>query len=502
MKRKSGMLVVLSVIFTLTLSIGILCGCTSTTDGLAFRKTSENSYSVGIGTATDSDIIIPETYDGLPVTSIDSSFGNHSIQSIQIPKSIVSIDPIAIYGQQDLLEIKVAKNNLKYSSQNGVLFNKDKSELICYPAGKSDPSYRIPDSVTTISGKAFSNSKISVIQFSPNIREIESYAFSNSSLETVSIPEKVTKINYGTFEDCALLEEVILSESIMTIAERAFENCVNLTSIVLPSSLEKIDDLAFHGCYKLVEVYNLSPISIDKGSEGNGHIGAYAVNIFGSLGEASRIFTTTEKFLFLNSDSIYLIGYKGSEKDITLPETFNGRSYKLYDYAFAYNKQINKLTIPKSLSEFAISNNAFLNCSNLTDLIFGGLISVIGEKAFYDCSRLSGTININARIIGDYAFYGCHCLEKVNFSNAVTTIGSYSFSNCHGLRNVTIPKNIKNIGCASFSGCENINATFENKNGWERSKNADFSSSEIISSSAISKSPRSFLTSQYYLRCD
>ncbi len=136
------------------------------------------------------------------------------LTSITIPSSVTSIGDSAFYNCTKLESIAVDQNNSNYSSDEyGVLFNKDKTELIQYPVGNTRTQYTIPSSVTSIGDGAFSNC---------------------SALETV------------TFGEDSKLE---------IIGNNAFYNCSNLTSIKIPSGVTGIGSSAFYDCSKLSSVY-------------------------------------------------------------------------------------------------------------------------------------------------------------------------------------------------------------------------------------------------------
>ena len=91
------------------------------------------------------------------MTSIgDYAFENcRSLLSIDIPKNVTNIGYIAFAGDSSLTYFNVDTDNTNYSSSNGILFNKGKTILIQYPAGKTGSNYTIPNSVTTIGERAF-----------------------------------------------------------------------------------------------------------------------------------------------------------------------------------------------------------------------------------------------------------------------------------------------------------------------------------------------------------
>ena len=112
------------------------------------------------GTKPEGDLIIPaeveykgEKYD---VVEIGTEGFEHcsDLSSVTIPNSVTYIGNDAFFDCSNLTDINVESTNSKYSSENGVLFNKDKTTIICYPAGKTDTIYTIPNTVTSIGSNA------------------------------------------------------------------------------------------------------------------------------------------------------------------------------------------------------------------------------------------------------------------------------------------------------------------------------------------------------------
>ena len=192
------------------------------------------------------------------VTSIgDRAFrGCGSLTSIEIPSSVTSIGNSAFENCSSLTSINVEENNQSYCSEDGVLFNKDKTELIKYPSKKADKQYVIPSSVTSIGDYAFEScSSLTSIEIPSSVTSIGNYAFEScSSLTSIEIPSSVTTIGNSAFNGCSSLTSIEIPNSVTSIGSNAFYNCRSLTSIEIPSSVTSIGNSAFYGCTKLTTI--------------------------------------------------------------------------------------------------------------------------------------------------------------------------------------------------------------------------------------------------------
>ena len=133
-----------------------------------------------------------------------------SLINATIPDSVTSIGEGPFWNCTSLTSIEVSCDNENYSSQDDILFNKDKSELITYPAGKADSEYAIPNSVTSISAFAFSGC---------------------TSLTSITIPDSVTSIGGGAFSGCTSLASVTIPNNVKSIGHSAFRNCTSLKDV-------------------------------------------------------------------------------------------------------------------------------------------------------------------------------------------------------------------------------------------------------------------------------
>ena len=174
-----------------------------------------------------------------------------SLNSITIPKSVQDIETYSFFGCTSLEAINVAVSNKNYADVNGILFSKDKTKIVCYPANKKDMSYSIPVSVKVVGVAAFRDCiYLKGITIPDSVTNIEHHAFSNcKSLKSITIPDSITSIEMATFIDCASLTGVKIPDSVTSIGWGAFSNCKSLTKITIPAGVKTIADKALGYCY-------------------------------------------------------------------------------------------------------------------------------------------------------------------------------------------------------------------------------------------------------------
>ena len=249
----------------------------------------------------DTNIVIPDSFEGLPVTRIrDFAFnGNNVIESITIPDSVISIGIYAfsnctnlknvsmgnsVMNIEDyafsvctslasitipasvtnigvwafsictsLANINIDENNAHYKSINGCIYSKDGKTLIRCPIGKDTMSFTISDSVTSIADAAFQGCELITNIIIPNsVTSIGNWAFSGcTSLVNVTIPKSVNSIGTWTFYNCTSLSNIIIPNSVTSIGDYSFVLCTSLTSIIIPASVTSIGDDAFYECTSL-----------------------------------------------------------------------------------------------------------------------------------------------------------------------------------------------------------------------------------------------------------
>lgn len=164
-----------------------------------------------------------------------------SLTKITVPASVISISDAPFRGCENMKSIKVEAKNMHYKSEPNkrdgndfVLFNKNKSILIAYPANSREVQYDIPDSVTVISDWAFCDSK---------------------KLNRITMPDSVNEIGEGAFCNCTLLDEIEIPDSVVKIDDCVFRGCTSLDTVIIPDSVKDMGWGIFDGCEDKVVVY-------------------------------------------------------------------------------------------------------------------------------------------------------------------------------------------------------------------------------------------------------
>ena len=436
------------------------------------------------------DVKIPDS-----VTSIGySAFsGCTSLTNITIPNSVTWIGD-AFEDCTSLISIEVSYDNENYSSVHGVLFNKDETELITYPAGKTDSEYVISNNVTSIGDSAFRSCTSLIGVTIPNsVKSIGSGAFWGcDNLKSVTIPDSVTSIGASAFYDTAyyndesnwdkdvlylsnclidtndnfkLTTDYAIKDGTRIIADSAFSNFDNLISVTIPDSVTSIGNSVFENCT------NLASITIGNGVTSIGRSAFYNTAYYNDESNWNN------GVLYI-SDCLIGINYNF---DLTTDYIIKDGTRIIADSAFRWSG-ITNVTIPDSVT--SIGNYAFEDCTNLASITIGNGVTSIGRWAFYNTAYYNDESNWNngvlyisdcliginddfdsttdyiikdgTRIIANYAFSGCTSLTSVTIPNSVTSIGSSAFDSCRSLRNVTIPNSVTSIGFGAFYDCTNL----------------------------------------------
>ncbi len=347
----------------------------------------------------------------------------NKIKSFNIPASYIGTLPKTEY-----IEIEkyiVAENNQKYSSdEHGVIFNKEKTELIRFPSSSHLEFYEIPEGVTTINSNAFNESK---------------------NLKSVTVPKSIDGISVGTFEESSIFsnpdnwvggafyvgdclvkvdsetkaEHITVKEGTRRIEAHAFARCTNIKSIVIPDSVIIIGNQAFESCTSLeyihigsgVDSIGLAPFVFEI--EGNPCSSLKSIEV----SKDNQKYTSVDGVLF-SKDMTKLIQYPigKNQKEYVIPDSVTALGYG----AFCYCDELEKLTIGKGITE--IDYCVLFDCDNIETVILPDTLTKIDGGAFKYSGIKYIDIPDSVTYLGIEAMAGCERLEVIKIGKGVTKI--------------------------------------------------------------------------------
>ncbi len=280
-----------------------------------------------------SSVTLPSS---LHILSDGAFYRCSSLTGILLPAGISYVGLYAFYGCTSLADISVIGSNETFSSLDGVLYNKERTVLLCCPEGRSG-SLEIPDTVTELGYQALMNA---------------------SRLTAVTFPETLTTVGAGAFSGCSSLEELILPSSVTEIGEFAFAGCEALERLTLPSSITEIPFAMCSGCEMLTAIR--IPDSVVR-------IRNYAFSECPSLQyvvfSSASMLDTLGRYVFRNDVSL---------RTVALPETLT----EIGMYAFSGCSGLQTMYIPASVS--VLGNYSFVGCSSLEYLAVTDGTTVFG----------------------------------------------------------------------------------------------------------------------------
>jgi hypothetical protein len=364
-------------------------------------------------------------YDILPGTKVicnNAFYGYSELKSIFIPDSVELIGHFDSWENDELEKFIVSPSNSKYCTIDGVLYSKDRTNIIRFPPAKSVSEFILP----------------------LNVENIEKYAFQCCKLvKSIVIPHSVNKIHFSSFNECESLEEITvddtnnvfsslngvlytkdkkkiirfpaakkeieyrITEGVEMIVSMAFDSCTNLETVEIPDSVTQIGYRAFYNCSKLNQLVIPEKVFMIEESAFSGCI---ALNSL-SISKNNKQFEIKKRSLIDLADN----------KLLYYPIQSNYSRYKIPDgvisigyFAFFFNCLLEEISFPDSVK--TLEPKSFILCRNLEHVYLPTSIESIGQSAFFMCQKL----------------------RSVTFKNSNTSIKKNIFNHCDKLELICI----------------------------------------------------------------
>lgn len=467
---------------------------------LELTNIEQQLYKLNSYVGTDTELIIP---NDITAISSEAFVQVTTLEKIQIHKNLMNIQDKAFYNCVNLSNIIVDENNLYYSSNNGILYDKAQKSLLQYAIGKQEKTFKIPDDVQHIGSYAFANSSnLTEIDIPNSVRSIEMGAFEACvNLKDITIPNNVQKIQEYTFYNCTNLFEITMSDGITSIGSYATTNCENLTNINFWGNYTQKDALleqlslsqgnenmiqanwicgilsgdwryvvnedntasliSYQGLYQEGDIKVTIPEQIDN---------QYIVT---KIKSGAFVDTQNQITCISISSNIIELDYQvfmGTEFLQEIEVDRNNENFDTVD-GILFNKklteliycpqQIPKLTYTIPLQVEIIKEGAFYSNCNISQCSFEQAtnLNTIETKAFADSQIESLSLKTDWKY-GEGVFQDCTKLLTVEFTEDLQSveINNSLFANCTKLQTVTLPDNITSIKYNAFYNCPQLNA--------------------------------------------
>lgn len=418
----------------------------------------------------------------------DAFYSYESLEEIKLPRNLESIGNSAFFACRNLKElelpaslnhiersaftegpaqIRISKTNPYYTLDDGVLYTKNKTRLLCCPRGKTG-IYNCAAELKVIDENAFRNTSIGSVTIPESVDSIGKYAFSAcKKLQSIVLPKNLKVIDEDLFLGCENLSSITLPAGLISIEERAFYDCYALKTLELPQSLISIGKKAFHGCESMT--YMDLPSSLSQ----------IGVEVFTGC-KAAITLSPQNKHLKIENGIIYNFTKKElicclpyTRGDIIVPQGV----VEIANSAFALSR-INSIVLPKSIR--IIEDRAFASCyiteiilpeniirlgkeafssSRLKKIVLPNKLKKIEKGTFYHCLELNTVVfGKNLAEIGEKSFQYTAIMDTLVIPKSVIEIKEKAFNSCRYITTVLLPSKLKSIGDGAFTECQKLKA--------------------------------------------
>lgn len=401
---------------------------------------------------TDTELVIPETIDGIKVTNINKNAfkDTKGIVSITFPATITYISGENPFIHcSELKEIIISEGNENYISENGVLYSKDKKEILCYPQAKEGTSFTVPDSIEEIGVAAIYKTSLSEIKLPSGVHTIKRHgicynsnvtsidlsntiidyigdmAFTqNENMSEITFADTLTDIGIAAFVGCKALKEITFPESLVNIGQNAFA-ATGLREVRIPESVLEIGYCAFGYDEELKPLDNFV--------------------IVGKTGSAAQAYATDsdEEYDYINEFTFKTFEQEETEESF---EDLKSVAYGDFEYA-------------EVDGEAYITACYSINVTvEVPEEINGLPVTCIYAGAFFKNGMKNVILPKTIKTVKSLAFYLCTNLESITLADGIVTIENNAFDACESLEIVDIGGTCETIGQEVFHGCTSLEA--------------------------------------------
>lgn len=382
-------------------------------------------------------VVIPST-----VTQIDGGFGmcRRIVEVYNL--SALDVNECCYFSSDTVIHTSLDEESVVFETEDGLVFFKNGEEYLLVAYTSDKPEVVLPE------------------YFNEKRYNIRRYAFSDlMHITRVDVPDTVTQIG-----------------------DYAFYFCENLMRFTIPKYVKRIGDSCFWNCYRLVEIYNLASYDLSEITRhfyGDGNV----LVEHKSREDESALTITQNGYAFIEyDDKCALVAYVGNDTNLSLPERFNDKTYRINDYAFINKSGIESMVIPNTVTELGIKS--FFR-SSILDLTLPDTITSIDKDIFEESYNIIETENgisyIDRWVIGceesiteaalrdntvgisASSFKNCSSLSSIKFPSTLKVIGKRAFEMCTSLTDIYIPKTVRYIDDVAFFRCDNAVIYFESE---------------------------------------
>ena len=379
------------------------------------------------------------------------------LRNVLLGPSVDTIEDGAFGGNNDLAAFDVDPANPNYAADNGVIYTKNKEELVLFPAGKAGEYTTLPTTKKIRNRAFYYAQKVTKVTFNSNLEVIDNDAFqATTKLENITFeaPAKIKTIGTFAFQGSGITE-LNIPASLQVVSWSAFGSTkLKKVTVADGSQLQSINTGAFNGCKDLEEFT----------FEGSSTLNKIQADAF-SGDDKLKSFVIPEKVTVLERGA-----FNGASGLETITFKQPATMTVIGEGAFQNAKALKRIELPSTVT--TISKDAFNTCSSLTEVVIPASVTTIDATGFQECAKLEKfTVDKNNTV---YSSVDGFLLSKdkkklVSFPPAkantyytmlpptIETIGKQAFYFVQALENVTIPEKVKKIEDFAFDRVGNLN---------------------------------------------